>query len=469
MKSRRSVRDRGRHRAAPRRGVLLLVVLSMLVLFLLVGTTFLISSGQYRSAARTVAQAKRTTFQPADLLERALMQLVRDTNNRSSVIRHHSLLRDLYGVDGFTGRVYSRSRAFGESNDVPAAPRFAGVDPNNDPAPFRGPSDGQIVEIYVEDYADRALGTATEAPTLEQFYDPNIGLPIVGLGYDQAGVPVEHRLSPVDGYYEGCVLTMTSGPCRGQSVRVLDYEHIRTYVPNGTPTATVVEARLRVVAPTRADGTPLNPAANGTLLEFIEDVGPDRPLGHSFIVNGRPLNGAGVGYNVLSLAHDLTGGYPEPRLSAVEAVRDAESGEAFELVEVALTPNSVLFDAIRGYAGASGPPNDRRFNVFARSPVAPNDPNEARILSRLFADGPASGVEDNRLLYRDFAGPGDTDESYDAADFQNLFLALQSPEPRARGRVGSAVQRRRRSDVGRATTTGRCDRRGAERTSTSTA
>ena len=37
--------------------------------------------------------------------------------------------------------------------------------------------------------------------------------------------------------------------------------------------------------------------------------------------------------------------------------------------------------------------------------------------------------------YQTFAGPGDTDESYDAADFQNMFLALQTVTPRARGRV----------------------------------
>ncbi|MEN0111046.1 MAG: hypothetical protein AAF805_10010, partial [Planctomycetota bacterium] len=40
--------------------------------------------------------------------------------------------------------------------------------------------------------------------------------------------------------------------------------------------------------------------------------------------------------------------------------------------------------------------------------------------------------------YKTYAGPGDTDESYDAADYQNLFLALQSPEPRPRGRVAAA-------------------------------
>ena len=84
----------------------MLVVLSMLVLFLLVGTTFLLTSNQYRTASRIVEKANRTTFQPEDVLERALMQVLRDTNNRNSVVRYHSLLRDYYGVDGFVAHVY---------------------------------------------------------------------------------------------------------------------------------------------------------------------------------------------------------------------------------------------------------------------------------------------------------------------------------------------------------------------------
>ena len=42
---------------------------------------------------------------------------------------------------------------------------------------------------------------------------------------------------------------------------------------------------------------------------------------------------------------------------------------------------------------------------------------------------------DAQWKYQTFAGPGDTDESYDAADFQNMFLALQTVTPRAQGRV----------------------------------
>ena len=35
------------------------------------------------------------------------MQVLRDTNNPQSVVRYHSLLRDMYGSEGFEGVVYS--------------------------------------------------------------------------------------------------------------------------------------------------------------------------------------------------------------------------------------------------------------------------------------------------------------------------------------------------------------------------
>ena len=81
----------------------------MLVLFMLIGTAFLMSSSQYRHAAQSSAKMDRVGNHPSDLLDRGLMQVLRDTNNPQSVVRYHSLLRDMYGVDGFEGVVYSNS------------------------------------------------------------------------------------------------------------------------------------------------------------------------------------------------------------------------------------------------------------------------------------------------------------------------------------------------------------------------
>ena len=90
-------------RPSARRGVLLLVVLSLLVLFMLIGTAFLMSSNQYRKGMKEQAKQDRIGNYPTKLLDRAVMQILRDTDNPQSAIRYHSLLRDLYGTDGFEG------------------------------------------------------------------------------------------------------------------------------------------------------------------------------------------------------------------------------------------------------------------------------------------------------------------------------------------------------------------------------
>ncbi|QDV72152.1 hypothetical protein [Botrimarina mediterranea] len=423
-------RQRGRGRAE-RRGVLLLVVLSMLVLFLLLGTTFLLTSGQYRTASKIVEKAHRTTFQPADLLERALMQLVRDTNNSSSVIRYHSLLRDMYGVDGFVGRVMVDPRQYTGGNTTPGmpaviSPRYAGVDIVANGG--RGSTMGQVVEFYVVDMEPE--NPTTVGSTLA---DDNA----VGLVLDSNGLPVEHQLATTDGYYEGCLLTMLSGPCRGQTVRVLDYDYFgETTVSNFRRRM----ARFRVLTPQRVDGKPLSIAAGNVLSDFIQNTNartigtPPQPLtgiGHSFIVNGRPFSGAGVGLNPLAMS-SANPEAPLPRLSALELFAyDGSNGYGLER---ALIPNPVhYFEA----ANVSLNPAMGIDPWLAPASLGRNyQSGDFLPITRGFvASGEPSYNAATTPLYKTFAGPGDTNESYDAPDTQNMALAMQSLEPRIRGRV----------------------------------
>ncbi|TWT99953.1 hypothetical protein Pla108_08970 [Botrimarina colliarenosi] len=422
MNRRKRLRRRLLARRQPqRRGVLLLVVLSMLVLFLLIGTTFLLTSGQYRTASKIVEKAHRTTFQPADLLERALMQLVRDTNNASSVIRYHSLMRDLYGVDGFVARATAGVR-IPSSTSNPAivsapqlvGPHYAGVSTTTAAATPRGATNGQLVELYVVD-ADR-----------ESVLNPD-DANVVGLDFDQAGLPVNHSLSRTDGYYEGCLLTIMTGPCRGSTVRIVDYDYIGDAglqlstdpTNNGSYQGPV--GRFRIVAPSRADGRPLT-VNGGVITELV-----DGALGHRFIVNGRPFNGTGVGYNPLALSSSQAQS-PMARLSALELVGvDGDNGYGMER---ALIPNSVhnISFSVSLNPSAGVDPWNR---LYDRSEFL------ALAQSFVWADNPAYNSATSPL-YKTFAGPGDTDESYDAPDTQNMALASQSLEPRLRGRVVNA-------------------------------
>ena len=105
--------------ASSRRGVLLLVVLSMLTLFLMIGTAYIVTANQYRRAQKAYAQASLTSEDTSKhdlLVNEVFNQLLRDTNNQYSSFRYHSLLRDLYGNDGIVIQPNSLIRFIERSN-----------------------------------------------------------------------------------------------------------------------------------------------------------------------------------------------------------------------------------------------------------------------------------------------------------------------------------------------------------------
>jgi hypothetical protein len=89
----------------PHRGIILLIVLSLLVVFLMMGVTFLVVSGQYQRGARAQAQYRLIGEDPRKQLDAAFMQLFRGTRDQGSAIFRHEILRDLYGNDGLRGMV----------------------------------------------------------------------------------------------------------------------------------------------------------------------------------------------------------------------------------------------------------------------------------------------------------------------------------------------------------------------------
>lgn len=94
-----------RRTARPRKGVLLLVVLSLLVLFVLAGMTFMVVAGQYRRVSIPMLQDERTGDPPKQQLETAMYELLRDTNNPNSALAGHSLFLDKYGRGGIKATV----------------------------------------------------------------------------------------------------------------------------------------------------------------------------------------------------------------------------------------------------------------------------------------------------------------------------------------------------------------------------
>jgi hypothetical protein len=285
-----------------------------------------------------------------------MLQVVRDSNNPFSVVRYHSLLRDIYGTDGFQG--------------VVSFATYAGIFDIAGSAPL-GPTQGQMIDIFAE-----LAPTMYPAPTK--------------LERDFRDQPIIHTFPLTTGYYNGCLLTIKTGPARGQTTRIVDYKVDSANNRVG----------FRVMTFPRADGQSLTIDTSNNNLTDLANA--------TFIVNGRPFNGTGVGYDALA-------GVAEPRLTAVEATPYYVNPDDYLGTEIALTPNSRFVDLSLVIHGAP------------TIPIAIPS-GEPYILNDMRVPPPTVG-------YPNFVGPGGADESYDAADFQNMFLALQTVSPRAMGRV----------------------------------
>jgi hypothetical protein len=215
--------------------VLLLVVLSLLVLFLMVGMAFVITAKQSEKAAKSAMRASvRITGEAAqaDLLDEVVMQVIRDTHNPHSSLRSHSLLGDMYGNDGLKGVI-----AAGTSG-------WAGGGTGG------GVTGGQLLEFQID-------------------VTPGMLRDLHGNVTDASGAnPLAFSTS--DNAYNGQVLTFLSGIAKGRSTRIVGF------VPPNT---------FRVMNVQLADGSSISDAT-------LPNLGQSRVL-----INGRPFSGTGVGFN----------------------------------------------------------------------------------------------------------------------------------------------------------------------------
>jgi hypothetical protein len=93
------------HPREKRAGVVLLVVITLLTLFAVVGIAFVLFSQSEAVASRVWRESEtlqRPDMDPEMLLSYFLSQLIYDTNNPNSALRGHSLARTMYGKPGGT-------------------------------------------------------------------------------------------------------------------------------------------------------------------------------------------------------------------------------------------------------------------------------------------------------------------------------------------------------------------------------
>ncbi|MFT5527862.1 MAG: hypothetical protein ACI9HK_005848, partial [Pirellulaceae bacterium] len=91
------------------RGIVLLVVLSLLVIFVLAGVTYLTVASFYMRTAQSAALINQAVDPHDNLLDSAMYTLLRDSTDVNCPIRTHSLLADMYGFDGFSGTIQTNA------------------------------------------------------------------------------------------------------------------------------------------------------------------------------------------------------------------------------------------------------------------------------------------------------------------------------------------------------------------------
>ena len=222
-----------------RDGITLLFVISMVVLFLLMGTTFVVVSNDYFKSAVRRSRLSTNVVNNEALLDRAFYQLMREVPLRdsSSPLRGHSILADQYGY-GYKSVTDNIS---------------GGTAPVIIPLPA-----GPFVDITID-------VNATDPSVFSRIRVP--GLPV--MLRDSPG------FTPTSQYYDGLlngrVFSITSGALRGVSSRIINSELVL---------GTQADGSLDQLRVTIAKGK-----HNWSQLV----------AGESVVINGRDFSGIGTG------------------------------------------------------------------------------------------------------------------------------------------------------------------------------
>ncbi len=190
------------------RGVLILVVLSLLFLFVLIAITYVLVATRQLSSSKQFAKTSITGDLPEVQLNKAMMQVLRGDAGivdprRPQRSRKNFIPRSARTAcwKACTGRI----RFWDRSIKLPPTE-----------VTHADATGGQIVEF-----------TANTNPTIATPRSMQIA------GHTHS---VRNQLT-VDGFLDGCVITMTSGPAKGLSSRIVRYEvgTLPPAAPNSPP------------------------------------------------------------------------------------------------------------------------------------------------------------------------------------------------------------------------------------------
>src|SRR5437588_2944777 len=241
-----------------KRGVVLLIVVSLLSLFILLGVTYMVTARLAYNTSRFVAANGQRGDAPETEVDLVVGQILYDTAART-VLQQHSLLNDLYGNDSISGSILSVG-AQGQTQPGTSTPPFV-VDGNQ----FAGNQNGN------------ATGPLGPTP---QFFSFQVNLP-----KDASGNINYFYYSAIPNYYAGRVITFTSGKAVNHSTRIVAYNpyHPGHPDPPQPPQQNEQYPQFTIEAIESKLAGSVQPAINDT-----------------FIINGAPFNGTGAGYDPIT-------------------------------------------------------------------------------------------------------------------------------------------------------------------------
>src|SRR5262245_45663930 len=265
-----------------KRGIVLLMVVSLLALFILMGVTYALIANQYLYATKLEVQVQQKGDPPDTETDRVLDILLADTTTPGS-LQNWSLLRHLYGYDANINvanptsdsnitKYFNRETFFGEVQQVSGGPSLTMtpvLPPNGLVGGGAAPNIGGQFLVFEFDVPTTATTNAT-------------------------------ALSPIPNYYAGRVITFLTGPAANHSTRIVAYN---PFIPPGGGSPSYLPG-----TPPFPQTTPPTPPARARgqfIIEAIESklngsVTSLIAMGHRFVVNGAPFNGAGPGYDMTS-------------------------------------------------------------------------------------------------------------------------------------------------------------------------
>ncbi|MGV3484441.1 MAG: hypothetical protein ACO1RT_08485 [Planctomycetaceae bacterium] len=373
-----------------RSGIVLLIALGMLSLFSVLIVTYVVFTSHARQSAFTAAQRRSENVEVKPVLDAAIRSIVSGDTNPSSPAYLNDLLGDLYGVDHVNLRVAHRRITGGSGGDVDARGRL--LRPvqviNNEIKPqstlFKFPIHLAPWHADGSDSDGRRAVTEVVAPMTTADFGNAAWRNLLAA----RGLP-DYRLNDV---FAGRLITFTEGPLAGSSFRV-----VRSF---GT-------------APTAA-GTAADVALQGCLVIDLSEFGSTEVEidGERFnlyrVANDNP--------NVLLYSMGRDGSYgagPAPFVAGDPASDD---------LGYRILMNGVPFNG-RGQ-NASGVAGVSRINRNNPSNPAFDIALDSQFGIELMPNRRVTGPTRQGFL-------SEPDETYDAADFDNWFLAWQPSDHRA--------------------------------------